>query len=82
MVWFLTVTDCAAGEHSLKISLGLDPTDTQLLIERSFESKSPLQRINLINEINNLGFPQPGEYSILVEIDDEPILVTSLTVTK
>ena len=37
-------------------------------------------RINLINEIRNLSFEEPGEYSILIEIDDEPLLATSLTV--
>jgi hypothetical protein len=50
-------------------------------LERDFESQSPLHRINLINEIRNLSFPQPGEYSLLVEVDDEPLLATSLTVT-
>ena len=30
----------------------------------------------------NLAFEQPGEYSILVEIDDEPLLATSLTVSN
>lgn len=52
----------------------------QPLIERSFESPGPLQRINLINEIRNLTFPDPGEYSILIEVDEELILATSLTV--
>jgi hypothetical protein len=51
------------------------------LIERPFESRSPLDRINLINEIRNLTFPQAGDYSLLIEIDDEPILATNLTVT-
>ena len=30
----------------------------------------------------NLTFEQPGEYSILIEIDDEPLLATSLTVSN
>jgi hypothetical protein len=81
MIWFLTLTDCAPGEHRLRISMGLDATDLQPLLERAFESQSPLHRINLINEIRNLTFPQPGEYELLIEIDDEPILATSLTVT-
>jgi hypothetical protein len=51
------------------------------LIERPFEARSPLDRINLINEIRNLTFPQAGDYSLLIEIDDEPILATNLTVT-
>lgn len=80
MIWFLTITDCAAGPHQMRISLGLEPTRLQPLIERPFESASPLHRINLINEIRNLTFPAPGEYSILVEIDEEPLLATHLTV--
>jgi len=82
MVWFLTVTDCAAGPHRMKILLGLDATNPTPLIERPFESHGPLQRINLINEINNLTFPEPGDYSIVIEIDDEPLLATNLTVTS
>jgi hypothetical protein len=81
MVWFLTITDCAPGPHRIRISLGLDAASPQPLIERPFESHSPLHRINLINEIRNLPFPQPGDYSIVVEIDDEPLLVTNLTVS-
>ena len=81
MVWFLTITDCAQGEHRMKISLGLDPTGLTPLIERPFESMSPLQRINLINEIRNLNFPVPGDYTIQIDIDDEAILVTNLTIS-
>lgn len=82
MVWFLTISDCTPGDHRLKISLGLDPTALQPLIQRQFASQSPLHRINLINEIRNLSFPRPGDYSILIEIDDEPLLATNLTVTS
>ena len=82
MVWFMTLTDVSAGAHRMRISMGLDPTDPQPLIDRPFESQGPLARINLINDIRNLSFPQPGEYSILIEIDDEPLLVTSLTVAE
>jgi hypothetical protein len=80
MVWFMTLTDVAAGSHTMKISMGLDPTDPKPLIERPFESQGPLVRINLINEIRNLNFQAPGEYSILIEIDDEPLLATNLVV--
>jgi len=80
MVWFLTLTDCSTGKHQVRISMGTDPTSMHPLMERSFESPDPLQRINLINEIRNLTFPTPGEYSILVEVDEELILATSLTV--
>ncbi len=81
MVWFLTLTDCAAGTHKMRLSMGLDPTRMQVLIERPFESASPIHRINLINEIRNLTFPAAGDYSILIEVDDEPLLATNLTVS-
>jgi hypothetical protein len=81
MVWFLTISDCAPGDHRIRISMGMDPTRMQALIERPFASQSPLHRINLINEIRNLSFPQPGDYSILIEIDEEPLLVTNLTIS-
>jgi hypothetical protein len=82
MVWFMTLTDVAAGSHRMKISMGRDPTDPKPLIERPFESQGPLARINLITEIRNLSFQAAGEYSILIEIDDEPLLATSLTVAE
>ncbi len=80
MVWFLTLTDCATGEHEIRISMGRDPTQMQPLIKRTFESPHPLQRINLINEIRNLSFPEPGEYSLNIEVDEELILATSMNV--
>ena len=81
MIWFLTLTDCAAGAHKLRISMGLDATNPQPLLERPFDSQSPLHRINLINELRNLRFEQPGDYAIVIEVDDDPILATSLTVS-
>lgn len=81
MVWFMTITDCSPGQHKMRISMGLDATHVQPLIERPFDAHSPLDRINLINEIRNLTFPQPGDYSLVIEIDDEPILATNLTVS-
>ncbi len=81
MVWFMTLTDVAPGKHRVKISMGIDPMRLSELIHREFESGSPLHRINLINELSNLTFSQPGDYSILIEVDEEPILATSMTVT-
>ena len=81
MVWFLTLTDCAAGQHKIRISMGPDHARMEPLIDRTFDSQSPLDRINLINEIRNLTFPAPGDYSILVEVDEEPLLATSMTVS-
>ena len=82
MVWFLTVSDVQAGQHKVRISMGVDPTAMQPLIERPFEARSPLQRINLINEVRNLTFPGPGQYDLLIEIDDEPLLATNIQVTQ
>lgn len=82
MVWFLTLSDVPSGEHKIKISMGLDATNPKPLIDRTFESQGPLHRINLISEIRNLVFPQPGDYSILIEIDDEPLLATNITVSN
>jgi hypothetical protein len=81
MVWFLTLTDVQPGAHHVKISMSLDPTNPVELFRREFESESPLHRINLINELRNCRFEQPGDYSILIEVDDEPLLATSLTVS-
>lgn len=81
MVWFLTLTDCSPGTHHMRLSMGLEPTSMKVLLDRPFESQSPLHRINLINEIRNLSFPSAGDYSIIVEVDEEPILATNMTVS-
>lgn len=81
MFWFLTITDVAPGEHTLKISMGAGLGDTRTLVERKFTSSSPVQRINLINEIQRLQFNQPNDYSIVVEVDDETLLLTSISVS-
>lgn len=80
MVWFLTLCDVPTGEHRIRISMGLDATGPATLIDRTFESQGPLQRINLINEIRNLAFPTPGDYSLLIEVDDELLLATNINV--
>ena len=82
MVWFLTISDVPSGKHTVKIYMGLEATNMKPLIERTFESQSPLQRINLINEIRNLSFPKPGDYSLLIEVDDELLLATNITVSN
>ncbi len=81
MIWFLTLSDVPAGEHKIRISMGIDPANTQTLIDRTFNSQGPLQRINLINEVRNLSFAQPGDHAILIEVDDDPLLATSITVS-
>ncbi len=81
MIWFLSITDCAPGEHRLKISMGFNNANPEELLQRPFIAHSPMDRINLINEIRNLSFPAPGEYALVIEIDDEPLLGTSIVVT-
>jgi len=81
MFWFLTLTEASAGKHKLRILFGYDLEEPKVVVAREFESRSPIQRINLINEIRNLRFTQPGDYSITIEIDDEPILVTGISVS-
>jgi hypothetical protein len=82
MVWFLTLSDVPEGEHIIKLSMGVDPTNLKTLIERPFKSGGPVQRINLINEVRNLGFEKPGDYGIMIEVDDEPLLATNLQVSS
>ncbi len=82
MIWFLTLTDVAAGKHKIKISLGLTADSMSPLLDREFESQGPLQRINLINDVRNLSFPAPGDYSIQIEVDDQVLLNTNLTVAN
>lgn len=82
MIWFLTLTGVSAGKHKIKISLGLTPDSMSPLLDREFESQGPLQRINLINDVRNLAFPAAGDYAIQIEVDDETLLVTNLTVAN
>ena len=82
MVWFLSLSDVPIGEHDLKISIGLPMDEKNVVVKRKFQSKSPLHRLNLINEIQNLQFNAPGNYSVIIEIDDEHVLVASLSVTE
>ena len=50
------------------------------ILEREFDSQSPLQQIALINEVQGLGFPHPGNYAISIDIDDENLLVSALPI--
>jgi hypothetical protein len=82
MIWFLTLTDLQPGDHQLRISCGRDMESIKKIIERPFKARSPLDKVNLVNELRNLRFEEPGAYQILVEVDDEPILVKSLSVSE
>jgi hypothetical protein len=82
MVWFLTLTDLQPGEHTLRLSYGLTMENLSRIVERTFSSRNPLDKLNLVNDLHNLKFSEPGVYQILVEVDEEPIVVTSLAVQE
>jgi len=82
MIWFLTIMEVQAGTHHLQMSIGLPTESARIVVDRDFQSKSPVQRINLINDIQNLRFKAPGDYTIFIEIDEDQVLVTSFPVTS
>ncbi len=82
MVWFMTLTDLKPGKHTLRLSYGQDMVSLKKILERPFEARHPLDKVNLINDLHNMVFQTPGTYQILIEVDDEPILVSSLTVSE
>lgn len=81
MYWFLTLTEVPAGTHKLTLSMNLPTEASQPIAKRAFQSRGPLDRIHIVNEISNLKLQQPGDYSIMIEVDDEPLLVTSFQVS-
>ncbi len=82
MIWFISLTDCKAGDHILTISMGLPMDEPRQILSREFKSDSPVQRINLINEIHNLKFAEAGNYSVHIEVDDETILAMTFPVLE
>ena len=84
MIWFLSFSDLTLGSHKLKISIGLPMSEEEprVIIERDFESPGPHHRIHLINDIHRLKFEKPGNYSILIEIDDQVVLASTFAITK
>ena len=82
MIWFLTLSDVPEGEHQLRILFGPDVVTTSTIVERTFQSTSPLQKINLINEIRNLKLEQAGNHAIVIEVDNDPIMVTNLQISN
>src|SRR5690625_7581658 len=45
MMWFLTLTELAAGKHQLRILFGYGIGEPKVVVAREFESKSPVQQI-------------------------------------
>ena len=82
MVWFLSFSDLTAGQHQLKITIGLPMEESRTIIEKEFKAENPAQRINLINDIQGLDFEEPGNYAIVIEIDDQVVLASTFPVTR
>lgn len=80
MVWFLSLTDASRGEHQLRISMGLDMHKLSPVVDRPFKSVSPTAVINIVNELRKVTFNSPGDYTIQIEVDEEPLLLTQLCV--
>jgi hypothetical protein len=68
----------------LKISIGIPMAEDEprTIINREFDSPGPQHRINLINDIQRLKFETPGNYSILIEIDEQVILASTFPITE
>ena len=68
----------------LKISIGIPMADDEprTIINREFDSPGPQHRINLINDIHRLKFEKPGNYSILIEIDEQVVLASTFPITE
>ena len=82
MYWFLTLTDVRAGTHKLTVSMNLPTESAKPIIKRGFKSRSPGDRIHIVNELNNLHFEVPGDYGIIVDVDDELLMATSFQVSE
>ncbi|HNX04330.1 MAG TPA: hypothetical protein PKI32_02450 [Opitutales bacterium] len=80
MLFLLTIAGLREGKHRLKITMGLPMEPQQTLVDREFESPGPMQKINLLSEMQGLGFNAPGNYAISIDIDDENLFVTSFPV--
>lgn len=80
MIWFLTLADVPEGEHTLRILFGPNVAEVEQLVERTFTSESPLHKINIINEMHHIELPRAGLYAVVIEVNEDPILVTNLGV--
>ncbi|MFW6354380.1 MAG: DUF6941 family protein, partial [Verrucomicrobiota bacterium] len=59
---------------------GEDVSTARPLVDRAFEAESPLHKINLINEMRHVPLPRAGTYVVIIEVDNEPVMVTNLGV--
>ena len=83
MIWFLSFSDLTEVKHKLKISIGIPMSEEEprKIIERDFNSPGPQHRINLINDIQRLKFEKAGNYSILIEVDEEVVLASTFPIS-
>ena len=66
----------------MTIGLPMAEEEPRTIIDREFESPGPQHRINLINDIQRLKFETPGNYSILIEIDDQVLLASTFPIIE
>ena len=80
MLVFITLSDVASGDHSHRLSLSLPGQEPVWQVEQPFKSAGPLQRIHIIDQLQNVTFERDGDYGFMLEIDDDPLLVTNFPV--
>ena len=81
MIWLFS--DLTKGKHMLKISIGIPMAEEEprTIINREFDS--PGLNTELINnDIQRLKFEKPGNYSILIEIDEQVVLASTFTISE
>ncbi|MGF1451918.1 MAG: hypothetical protein ACFB21_07595 [Opitutales bacterium] len=82
MFVFISLTELGEGEHKQRLSLALPGQEPLVEREQAFKVNSPLQRVQLINQLQNVEFPHSGDYDFMLEIDDEPVLVLTFPVRE
>ena len=84
MIWFLSFSDLPAGKHDLKITIGIPMSEEEprTIIEKDFQTPGRHHRSNLLNDIQRLKFEVPGNYSILIEIDEQVVLASTFPISE
>ena len=80
MFTFTSLTELPEGEHQQRLSLALPGQDPIFSTEQTFKVAGPLQRVQLINHLQNINFPHEGDFDFMLEIDEDPLLVISFPV--
>lgn len=82
MFVFIAITDVSTGDHTARLSLALPGEAPIFEGDQTFKSQGPLQRLHLVSNLQGLEFQRDGDYGFMLEIDDEPILVTNFSVRQ